>query len=187
MTTAAPFKNQHLSYSRLSRFEQCPLSFKLHYIDKKTATPGVELRFGKVVHSALEVLLRWLILDEVEGAIPPSLAIQAFQGAWTREQLSGASLFSDGVEMMAGFVRDQGVLDSRRVLGVEKEFTIQVGRFSVLGYMDRIDLVDDETVVRQMIAVFERDWAETDAGRKEAKKAEKNEKADKPEKLAAVG
>ena len=40
------FKNQHLSYSRLSRFEQCPLSFKLHYIDKKQAEPGVPLLQG---------------------------------------------------------------------------------------------------------------------------------------------
>ena len=39
----APFKNQHLSFSRLSRFEQCPLSFKFHYIDKRQAEPGVPL------------------------------------------------------------------------------------------------------------------------------------------------
>ena len=31
------YTNEHLSYSRLSRFEQCPLSFKLHYIDKRQA------------------------------------------------------------------------------------------------------------------------------------------------------
>ena len=37
MTTVAPFKNQHLSYSRLSRFETCPLSYRLHYIEKKQA------------------------------------------------------------------------------------------------------------------------------------------------------
>lgn len=40
MTTVAPFKNQHLSYSRLSRFETCPLSYRLHYIEKKQAEPG---------------------------------------------------------------------------------------------------------------------------------------------------
>ena len=30
------FTNTHLSYSRLARFEQCPLSFKLHYVDGRT-------------------------------------------------------------------------------------------------------------------------------------------------------
>ncbi len=47
------FKNNHLSYSRLSRFEQCPLSFKLHYIDGQSAEPGIALKFGKAVHAVL--------------------------------------------------------------------------------------------------------------------------------------
>ena len=37
MTNVTPFKNQHLSYSRLSRFKTCPLSYRLHYIEKKQA------------------------------------------------------------------------------------------------------------------------------------------------------
>ena len=36
-------------------------------------------------------------------------------------------------------------------------------------------IVHDRRVVRQMQRVFEEDWAETDAGRKQAKKAEKRE------------
>ena len=63
------FKNQHLSYSRLSRFEQCPLSFKLHYIDKKQADPGVPLRFGKAVHAVLENLVREHMEEEREGPL----------------------------------------------------------------------------------------------------------------------
>ena len=63
------FKNQHLSYSRLSRFEQCPLSFKLHYIDKKQAEPGVPLRFGKAVHAVLENLVREHMEEEREGPL----------------------------------------------------------------------------------------------------------------------
>jgi phosphatidylserine/phosphatidylglycerophosphate/cardiolipin synthase-like enzyme len=37
-------------------------------------------------------------------------------------------------------------------------------------------IVNNQAVVRQMQAVFEKDWAETDTGQKEAKKAEKAEK-----------
>jgi phosphatidylserine/phosphatidylglycerophosphate/cardiolipin synthase-like enzyme len=48
-------------------------------------------------------------------------------------------------------------------------------------------IVTDEVVVKQMIEVFESDWAQTDFGRKQLKKAEKAEKAEKRElKLAAV-
>jgi cardiolipin synthase len=37
-------------------------------------------------------------------------------------------------------------------------------------------IVNDRRVVKQMIAVFEQDWAQTDSGKKDAKKAEKSEK-----------
>lgn len=140
------FRNAHLSYSRLSRFEQCPLSFKLHYIDKKTATPGIELRFGKVMHRVLERLVQLAVLDEIVQPLSEPAALDAFQRAWAEEGLTGANAFSDGVEIVRNFVRDQGVLDSRRILGVEKEFHLTAGRFSVLGYIDRIDVVDDSTV-----------------------------------------
>jgi phosphatidylserine/phosphatidylglycerophosphate/cardiolipin synthase-like enzyme len=43
-------------------------------------------------------------------------------------------------------------------------------------------IIHDKRVVRQMQRVFEEDWAETDTGRKQAKKAEK--KAEKREKIA---
>jgi phosphatidylserine/phosphatidylglycerophosphate/cardiolipin synthase-like enzyme len=40
-------------------------------------------------------------------------------------------------------------------------------------------VITDESVVREIQAVFERDWAQTDSGKKEAKRAEKAEKAEK--------
>jgi cardiolipin synthase A/B len=45
-------------------------------------------------------------------------------------------------------------------------------------------IITDEVVVAEMLAVFEKDWAETESGKKRAKKAAKAEK--KEEKLAAA-
>jgi phosphatidylserine/phosphatidylglycerophosphate/cardiolipin synthase-like enzyme len=45
-------------------------------------------------------------------------------------------------------------------------------------------IIDDDVVVRQMIAMLERDWAETDSARKEAKKAQQ---AERPTSLRASG
>ena len=42
-------------------------------------------------------------------------------------------------------------------------------------------IVTDESVVREMRAVFKADWSETEAGRKEIKKAEKAEKKEQKE------
>ena len=136
------FKNQHLSYSRLSRFEQCPLSFKLHYIDKKQAEPGVPLRFGKAVHAVLENLVREHMDDEREGPLSEDRAVELWQEAWAAGELSGIEVFEEGLGILRSFVRRQGHLDHQDVLAIERRFELPIGGFTVLGFIDRVDRVD---------------------------------------------
>lgn len=140
------FTNTHLSYSRLSRFEQCPLSFKLQYIDKRASEPGMPLRFGKVVHAALERLVREVIEQERTAPLDEERAVALFADAWAADGLTGLHEFGEGVAMVRAFVRAQGVVDHRDVLAVEKEFHLPAGRFTVLGFIDRVDRIDDETI-----------------------------------------
>ena len=140
------FTNAHLSYSRLSRFEQCPLSFRFHYVDGLQAEPGLPLRFGKAIHAVLEVLVREHMEQERIGPLSEERALDLWQEAWTKEGLTGVDVFGEGVEILQRFVRDQGVLDHQDVLAVEKEFRLEVGPFTVLGYIDRINRIDDESI-----------------------------------------
>ena len=78
MTSPSP-RNTHLSYSRLSRFETCPLSYRLHYLDKREAEPGMALRFGKTVHAVLERLLREVIDEERTGPLSEARALELLQ------------------------------------------------------------------------------------------------------------
>jgi len=146
MTTVAPFKNQHLSYSRLSRFETCPLSYRLHYIEKKQAEPGLPLRFGKTVHAVLERLLKEVLDDERTGPLSEERALELYREAWSAEGLTGIEVFEEGLRILRDFIREQGVVDHRDILAVEKEFRLPVGPFTVLGFIDRVDWVDDETI-----------------------------------------
>ena len=146
MTTVAPFKNQHLSYSRLSRFETCPLSYRLHYIEKKQAEPGLPLRFGKTIHAVLERLIKEVVDDERTGTLSEPRAIELYREAWGAEQLTGIDVFAEGLAILRRFIADQGVVDHRDVLAIEKEFRLPVGPFEVLGFIDRVDWIDDETV-----------------------------------------
>lgn len=146
MTTAAPFKNQHLSYSRLSRFEQCPLSYRLHYIEKEQAEPGLPLRFGKTIHAVLERLIREVVDDERTGPLSEERAIELYREAWGAERLTGMDVFAEGLAILRRFIAEQGVVDHRDVLAIEKEFRLPVGPFEVLGFIDRVDWIDDETV-----------------------------------------
>ena len=146
MTNVAPFKNQHLSYSRLSRFETCPLSYRLHYIEKKQAEPGLPLRFGKTIHAVLERLIKEVVDDERTGPLSEERAIELYREAWGAEQLTGMDVFAEGLAILRRFIAEQGVVDHRDVLAIEKEFRLPVGPFEVLGFIDRIDWIDDETV-----------------------------------------
>ena len=140
------FKNAHLSFSRLDRYSRCPLSFKLSYIDKRQAEPGVPLRFGKLIHAVLEVLVREHMEGERTGPLSEERAIVLYREGWAKEDLSGMEVFQEGLDILKAFVRDQGELDHKDVLAIEKEFRLQVGRFTALGFIDRVDWVDDETV-----------------------------------------
>ena len=146
MTTVAPFKNQHLSYSRLSRFETCPLSYRLHYIEKKQAEPGLPLRFGKTIHAVLERLIKEVVDDERTGTLSEERAIELYREAWGAERLTGMDVFAEGLAILRRFIAEQGVVDHRDVLAIEKEFRLPVGPFEVLGFIDRVDWLDDETV-----------------------------------------
>jgi RecB family exonuclease len=146
MTTVAPFKNQHLSYSRLSRFETCPLSYRLHYIEKKQAEPGLPLRFGKTIHAVLERLIKEVVDDERTGPLSEERAIELYREAWGAERLTGMDVFAEGLAILRRFIAEQGVVDHRDVLAIEKEFRLPVGPFEVLGFIDRVDWLDDETV-----------------------------------------
>jgi RecB family exonuclease len=146
MTNVAPFKNQHLSYSRLSRFETCPLSYRLHYIEKKQAEPGLPLRFGKTIHAVLERLIKEVVDDERTGPLSEERAIELYREAWGAEQLNGMDVFAEGLAILRRFIAEQGVVDHRDVLAIEKEFRLPVGPFEVLGFIDRVDWIDDATV-----------------------------------------
>jgi len=139
-------RNAHLSYSRLTRFEQCPLSYKLHYLEKKQAEPGIPLRFGKVIHAVLENLIGEVLADERTGPLSEQRAIDLYREAWTADGLSAISVFEEGLQILRDFVADEGVVDHRDVLAVEKEFRLSVGPFTVLGFIDRVNWIDDETV-----------------------------------------
>jgi RecB family exonuclease len=140
------FTNTHLSYSRLARFEQCPLSFKLHYVDGLRAEPGVPLRFGKAVHAVLETLVKEHVANEDTGPLSANRTTELWQREWLRGDLTGNALFGEGLTILRSFIASQADLDRRNVLAVEQEFRLPVGPFSVLGFIDRADRIGDDAI-----------------------------------------
>ncbi len=141
------YRNSHLSFSRLSRFEQCPLSFKLHYIDQVPSNSSLQLVFGKAIHAVLERLVWNHVLEERLGPMSEEEAARLWQEAVIAEGLTGGlAPFQEGLEILKSFVRHQGALDPKDILAVEQEFSIPIGPFTVVGFIDRVDRLDNETI-----------------------------------------
>jgi putative RecB family exonuclease len=140
------FTNTHLSFSRVQRYEQCAQSFKFHYVDKLPSTPGPELKFGKAIHWVLDQLVRAHVDADLHGPLSMTLALALWQRAWTDEGLVGVGLYAEGEEILKAFIRNEGVVDPYQVLAIEKAFAIEIGRFKIVGAIDRIDVIDSETV-----------------------------------------
>lgn len=144
--TSNGFANKHLSVSRLKRFEQCPKSFELHYVKGLDAEPNDSLRFGSLLHAVLERLYRSVLDEKLAGRLDEGRALEIYRDEWARSGLSGFTLFDEGQSLLRAYLREHGEVDHRKLLAVEKEFRLDVGGFEVLGYIDRVDRVGDETI-----------------------------------------
>lgn len=144
--SAPQFKNAYLSFSRLKRFESCPLSFKLHYIDRLKSAPGDPLKFGSLLHTVLENVYQWVIDEEYAGRLDEERALALYRSEWGKSGLAGLGLFQEGLAILNSYISENAMVDHRDILAVEQEFRLPVGDFEVLGYIDRVDRIDDETV-----------------------------------------
>jgi RecB family exonuclease len=139
-------RNEHLSVSRIRRYAQCPKAYKLHYLEKKEAQPGAPLAFGKVQHAALERTYRQIVTDRITGRFPLELLVAAYKYEWGRAGLSDFAEFEDGLKLLKDYAANHSDVDYAIVLAIEQEFRLPVDRFEVLGYVDRVDRVDNDTV-----------------------------------------
>lgn len=135
-----------LSFSRIDRWEKCPLSYRLRYVDRLEEPSGDAAALGKAVHAAIEALERAHVREERRGAISAVDATGAWRDAFAEAGLVGAGVFEEGLELVLGFARDQGELDAHSVIAIEEPFELRVGDQTVIGVLDRVDRVDDETV-----------------------------------------
>ncbi len=140
------FTNNHLSYSRLSRFVNCPLSFKLRYIDKLQPKKPPRVFFGTLLHRALEGLIREAVAQKHIGPLSEDRSFEFLRQCWKDEDIPEDDFLDRAGFMLIQFVRRQGHFDYRDILAVEQEFHLQVGKYTVLGYIDRVDRVSDDTI-----------------------------------------
>jgi len=146
----AKFKNKHLSVSRVKRYEQCPLSFKLTYIDKAKREFGEATDIGKFLHLVLENIFQWIIDEEYIGIIDEGFVKEVYDDLWVNSEdgmrLSGVELYEEGLDILTKYIKSCGPVDAYDLISTEHAFDIVVEaegvKYTINGIIDRVDVRD---------------------------------------------
>jgi len=143
-----------LSPSSVSAFKDCPLAFRFSYIDRLPEPPSAPASKGTLVHRALELLMDRPAPERTLDAALADLG-HARTEMSDHPDLTGLELTE---EEWAAFHADAERLVRRYFeledpttitpIGLELKLSAQLGRFSVRGIIDRLELdADGELVV----------------------------------------
>lgn len=140
------FKNKVISVSRIKRYEQCPLSFKLNYIDKKQRCNNESLVFGSFLHSVLELLIKWVKQEEYSGYIPLETIKQVYMDQWNKfDNICGLEVYKDGFNIIREYLSEKE-FDCYDILAVEYEFNVEIDSYIFNGKIDLCEKINDDTI-----------------------------------------
>ncbi len=145
------------SHSRLGTFEQCPLKFKFHYIDKLETEieQSVEAFLGSMVHEVLEKLYKDLMHQKLNSL---KELIAYFNELWEKNWTEGIMIVRDGYneenyrKMGEKFITDYynrfKPFDQDKTIAVEKRIVLEIAEgYKIQGYIDRLSCEGDTYVI----------------------------------------
>ena len=130
-----------LSYTQISRYRDCPLSYKLLYIDRLKPKAKYYLSFGDVVHQCAEYFFK------VAVPPPPTLEnlLQFYAANWISDGYESPEQEQQyqefGKQLLADFVKIHAPA-FRMPLAVEYQFFINIDGVPLTGKIDRVDKID---------------------------------------------
>jgi putative RecB family exonuclease len=130
-----------LSYSSISTYIECPLKFRLKYIDGLKEKPKSYLSFGKTLHNALQFFYSY-------RPPPPSLdvVLKYYDENWISEGYANEEeeegYFSYGKEILTTFYR-MHIKNYKIPIAVEHLFNIEIEGIPLIGFIDRVDKLED--------------------------------------------
>lgn len=145
------------SHSRLDSYRQCPLKFKLNYIDNvPSEIEGIEAFMGSRVHEVLQKLY-----TDLRFCKEPSLESlrqyyrQIWEKEWheniriVRDELTPDDYFALGERCLVDYYHRYKPFDQSRTLGIEHpvQFALDPeGKYLMKGFIDRISQPRDKVI-----------------------------------------
>lgn len=134
-----------LSHSSMYLYGNCPKRWHFKYIEKIPEKPKHFFSFGKSMHSVLEYFY------DVQTLPPPDLeqVLKNYEENWLTEGYQNAAQEADYKAQGERILREYYAkhIDRFRIpYFVEYGFNLEVDGIKVVGYIDRIDKLDDGTL-----------------------------------------
>jgi hypothetical protein len=147
-----------ISYSQLSMFSECPLRWKLNYIDKlRVSEPSIHLLFGTAMHEVIQNWLEVMYNDSVKNANKLNLEqrlhdkmMELFQhdkevygkNPCTLEEMK--EFFQDGVNILDFLKKRRADYFNKRgykLIGCEVPINVELKKnVKIVGYLDLVIL-----------------------------------------------
>ena len=149
VTTEIP--ENYLSYSRFELFLQCQAKFYHRYVDKSEGKqdPESPAILGSLGHKVLENSYQELLDEGYSGPLKQKNdVIQKHLKLCLSGSEFPANLFQPAQEVLKQYVENE-YLKAENIISLEQQFVFELGTLGeipILGYIDRIDLPDSDTV-----------------------------------------
>ncbi len=142
-----------LSYSSISTYEQCPLKWKFHYIDKLPEEPKPYFSFGTVMHDVME----FFYMEKEGGKIKgprfdaPSVdeLLAYYRSVWLSEGYENSEQEENYRALGERIIREyhsEHAGNFRMPIATEHGFMLEVRGIKVRGFIDRVDKLGPESV-----------------------------------------
>ncbi len=143
------------SHSRLECFENCPLQFKLCYLDKiKRYEEGIEAFLGSRFHETMEMLYKDVRCREYSL----KELVDYYEDRWNKEYTDAVIITKKnrtaqdykniGRKCIEDYYKRYHPFDQARVIGLEREISIDLkgdGKYRIKGFIDRLCQGKDDT------------------------------------------
>lgn len=137
-------KINYLSYSQIETFRTCPLHYKLRYLLKVPTPPSAAQSFGVSVHAALKSFYEKLSRRE---SVTKELLLSLLDQHWVREGYTSREYEQEmkarGIRYLTTYFESECDPDTK-VLALEKDFRVSIGKNRFLKIGGKIDRVDDK-------------------------------------------
>jgi putative RecB family exonuclease len=131
-----------LSYSQISRYQTCPLWYRLQYIDKLKPKERFYLSFGDIIHQCAEYFFK------VPVPPPPTLdkLLKFYESNWISEGYESPEQEQQykeyGKQLLADFQKIHSA-GFKMPLAVEQQFYINIEGVVLGGKIDRVDKLEN--------------------------------------------